>query len=84
MLTTHFKPTPEAVAGEPARRVRAILADPDLVVHISEAAPGHGLLNLDVFFEVCSKLAKTLAVIVEHLPADQARAAIAFVKRAAA
>ena len=27
VLTTHFQPTPEAVGGEPARRVRAVLAE---------------------------------------------------------
>jgi sugar phosphate isomerase/epimerase len=64
--------------------IKDVVADPDLVVHISEAPPGHGLLDLDVFFDVCSKLGKDTAVIVEHLPADQARAAIEFVKGAAA
>jgi sugar phosphate isomerase/epimerase len=63
--------------------IKDVVADPDLVVHISEAAPGHGVLDLDVFFEVCSKLGEDTAVIVEHLPADQARTAIAFVKGAA-
>ncbi len=27
VLTTHFQPTPEAVAGEPSRRVRQVLAE---------------------------------------------------------
>ena len=64
--------------------IKDVVADPDLVVHISEAAPGHGLLDLDVFFEICRQLGDDTAVIVEHLPADQARAAIAYVKEAAA
>jgi L-ribulose-5-phosphate 3-epimerase len=63
--------------------IKDVVADPDLVVHISEAAPGHGRLDLDVFFEVCAKLGENTAVIVEHLPADQARSAIAYVKQAA-
>jgi sugar phosphate isomerase/epimerase len=64
--------------------IKDVVANPDLVVHISEAPPGTGLLDLDVFFDVCSKLGSETAVIVEHLPADQARAAIAYVKDAAA
>jgi sugar phosphate isomerase/epimerase len=63
--------------------IKDVVADPDLVVHISEAAPGTGLLDLDAFFEVCSKLGEDTAVIVEHLPADRALAAIAYVKQAA-
>ena len=63
--------------------IKDVVADPNLVVHISEAAPGDGLLDLDVFFEICARLGENTAVIVEHLPADQARAAIAYVKAAA-
>jgi len=75
------------VLGEcytPSAHIKDVVADPDLVVHISEAPPGRGLLDLDVFFEVCAKLGDDASVIVEHLPADQARAAIAYVKDAAA
>ncbi len=63
--------------------IKDVQADPELVVHISEAPPGHGLLDLDAFFEVVSELGEDTAVIVEHLPADQALAAIAYVKQAA-
>ena len=45
--------------------------------------PGHGHLDLDAFFEVVTHLGEDTAVIVEHLPADQALAAIAYVKHAA-
>jgi hypothetical protein len=38
------------------------------------------LLDLDAFFEVVTNLGEDTAVIVEHLPADQALAAIGFVK----
>jgi sugar phosphate isomerase/epimerase len=62
--------------------IKDVVAGPDLVVHISEAAPGQGMLDLDVFFEVCTGLGEDTAVIVEHLPADQARSAITFVKHA--
>lgn len=63
--------------------IKDVRADPELVVHISEAPPGHGMLDLDVFFEVVSHLGEDAAVIVEHLPADQALAAIEYVKQAA-
>jgi sugar phosphate isomerase/epimerase len=64
--------------------IKDVRADPELVVHISEAPPGHGLLDLDSFFEVVRQLGEQTAVIVEHLPADQALMAIEYVKRAAA
>jgi sugar phosphate isomerase/epimerase len=60
--------------------IKDVVADPELVVHISEAPPGRGSLDLDAFFEVVTNLGEDTAVIVEHLPADQALAAIAFVK----
>ena len=41
------------------------------------------MLDFDAFFEVASHLGEDTAIIVEHLPADQALAAIAYVKRAA-
>ena len=63
--------------------IKDVVADPDLVVHISEAPPGEGMLDLDVFFDVCSRLGNDTAVIVEHLPPDQARTAIAYVRQAA-
>lgn len=63
--------------------IKDVVTDPDFVVHISEAAPGHGLLDLDAYFEVVAQLGEDTAVIVEHLPADQALAAIAYVKGAA-
>jgi sugar phosphate isomerase/epimerase len=62
--------------------IKDVVTDADFVVHISEAAPGHGHLDLDAFFEVVSQIGEDTAVIVEHLPADQATAAIAYVKQA--
>jgi sugar phosphate isomerase/epimerase len=63
--------------------IKDVRADPALVVHISEAPPGEGRLDLDAFFGVCRELGEDTAVIVEHLPADQARAAVGRVKQAA-
>jgi sugar phosphate isomerase/epimerase len=62
--------------------IKDVRADPQLVVHISEAPPGQGVLDLDAFFEVVGHLGENTAVIVEHLPAEQALAAIAYVKDA--
>ncbi len=63
--------------------IKDVRADAQLVVHISEAAPGQGLLNLNAFFEVVSHLGEDTAIIVEHLPADQALAGVKYVKQAA-
>jgi sugar phosphate isomerase/epimerase len=63
--------------------IKDVRADPEFVVHISEAPPGHGVLDLDAYFDVVAHLGEETAVIVEHLPADQALAAIAYVKQAA-
>ena len=63
--------------------IKDVVADADFVVHISEAAPGEGFLDLDAYFDVCTQLGEDTAVIVEHLPADKARAAIDYVKQAA-
>jgi len=63
--------------------LKDVVTDADFVVHISEAAPGQGHLDLDAYFDVVSQLGEDTAVIVEHLPADQALAAIAYVKHAA-
>ncbi len=63
--------------------IKDVVTDADFVVHISEAAPGHGYLDLDAYFEVVSQLGEDTAVIVEHLPADQALEAITYVKQAA-
>jgi sugar phosphate isomerase/epimerase len=63
--------------------IKDVRADPEFVVHISEAPPGQGLLDLDAYFEVVAHLGEDTALIVEHLPADQAVAAIAYVKQAA-
>jgi sugar phosphate isomerase/epimerase len=63
--------------------IKDVRTDPEFVVHISEAPPGQGVLDLDVYFEVVSHLGEDTALIVEHLPADQAVAAIAYVKQAA-
>jgi sugar phosphate isomerase/epimerase len=62
--------------------IKDVRADPELVVHISEAPPGQGRLDLDAFFEVVAHLGEDTAVIVEHLPPEQALEAIAYVKQA--
>jgi sugar phosphate isomerase/epimerase len=60
--------------------IKDVRPDAELVVHVSEAPPGQGALDLDVFFEVCQRLGDRAALIVEHLPRDEALAAIGYVK----
>jgi sugar phosphate isomerase/epimerase len=80
----HMWDTLGAACYARSAHIKDVRADPELVVHISEAPPGHGMLDLDVFFEVVCHLGEDAAVIVEHLPADQALEAIKYVKQAAA
>jgi sugar phosphate isomerase/epimerase len=63
--------------------IKDVRPDPEFVVHISEAPPGEGVLDLDAFFEVVCQIGEGTAVIVEHLPADRAVSAIEYVKREA-
>ena len=63
--------------------IKDVRVDPELVVHVSEAPPGTGLLDLDAFFAVCRQLGEDTTVIVEHLPPDQARATLRVVRTAA-
>ena len=60
--------------------IKDVVADPELVVHISEAAPGDGELDLEAYFEVVRQIGEDTAVIVEHLPADRALIAIDYVR----
>jgi sugar phosphate isomerase/epimerase len=64
----------------PSAHVKDVRPDAELVVHISEAPPGQGALDLDVFFDVCQRLGEGAALIVEHLPRSEALAAISYVK----
>ncbi len=68
----------------PSAHFKDVGVRPELVVHIDEMAPGEGILDLDTFFAVCRELGDGAAIVVEHLPADQARAALAFTRRRAA
>ena len=61
--------------------IKDVVADPELVVHISEAAPGDGELDLDAYFDVVRQIGEDTAVIVEHLPADRALIAIDYVRK---
>jgi sugar phosphate isomerase/epimerase len=63
--------------------IKDVRADAELVVHISEAPPGQGMLDMDSFFDVVRHLGEDTAVIVEHLPAEQALATLQYVKDAA-
>lgn len=68
----------------PSAHVKDVVAQPELVLHISEAPPGQGVLDYGAFFAVARGLGEGAALIVEHLPADQVEAALAFVRAEAA
>lgn len=52
-------------------------------LQLAEAAPGQGHVDYDAFFAVCRELGPDTAVVVEHLPAQDAVAALEFMTRAA-
>ena len=49
-----------------------------------EVPPGEGILDLDAYVAVVRSLGPDVAVIVEHLPAEQVRRALAVTREAAA
>ena len=79
------------------RRIRGVIGDrctasahikdvritTDLVVHIVEAAPGHGCLDYPAYFEAVSTLPDGAPLIIEHLRVDQLDQALDFVRRTA-
>ncbi len=68
----------------PTIHVKDVIVQQDLVVHITEAPPGQGIMDFEALFTVCRNFGEGAAVIVEHLPVEQAVPALAFVKAAAA
>jgi sugar phosphate isomerase/epimerase len=65
--------------------IKDVLIEPDLVLHIAEAVPGTGLLDLPAALETCRRfLPAPATLIVEHLGPADAAAAIAHVVRTAA
>jgi sugar phosphate isomerase/epimerase len=62
----------------PSAHLKDVLPLPHLVLHLAEVAPGKGVLDMTVFFEVCRNLGAGAGVIVEHLPADEVDDAIRF------
>ena len=67
----------------PSAHIKDITALPELVLHLTEAPPGEGLLDYAAFFEVCRTLGDGTMLIIEHLAAEQVDTALAFVKEAA-
>jgi sugar phosphate isomerase/epimerase len=69
----------------PTAHIKDVVLEADLVLHIAEARPGAGLLDLQSVLDTCRRfLPEPATLIVEHLgPADAAEA-IAYVKGAAA
>jgi sugar phosphate isomerase/epimerase len=67
----------------PCAHIKDIAAQPELVLHLAEAPPGTGLLDYTAVFEVCRQLGENTALVVEHLPAAQVPAALAFIRQIA-
>jgi sugar phosphate isomerase/epimerase len=65
--------------------IKDVLIEADLVLHIAEAVPGTGLLDLSATLDTCRRfLPEPATLIVEHLGPDDAAIAIPHVVRAAA
>ncbi len=86
---------PSAFAsGDAMRRMRELLGEhyvkaahlKDIVVgdspllHLSEASPGTGLLDIAEFLRTCRMLGEGAAVVIEHMPRDDAVTAIDYLK----
>lgn len=83
--TSAMKRMWEAVGPYYARsaHVKDVRAEPELVLHLTEVAPGLGELDLTTFFSICRRLGDGVAIIVEHLPAAEAAEALRRVARLA-
>lgn len=49
-------------------------------LHLSEAAPGEGVLDFEAFLAICATFGEGAAVVVEHLPAEPAIAALGYLR----
>lgn len=63
--------------------VKDVIVGPDPVLHVSEAVPGEGVLDLAAFFDVCRAMGDDTAVVVEHLPRAQAMTAVQRIRESA-
>lgn len=68
----------------PCAHLKDVVVTNDMPLHLAEAAPGEGLLDMEAFFEVCLGLGARTPVVIEHLPSDRADKAIKFVRQQAA
>jgi sugar phosphate isomerase/epimerase len=60
----------------PSAHIKDIVVEPELVLHLSETAPGTGIMDLAAVLQSCTQLPDSSAVIIEHLDQDAARGAI--------
>lgn len=63
--------------------VKDVQVGVDLACHISEAAPGEGLLDFGGLFAAVARLGQPTSLLVEHLGADQAAIAFQYVRKQA-
>jgi sugar phosphate isomerase/epimerase len=69
----------------PAAHIKDVVLQADLVLHISEAVPGEGLLDLPSVLGTCSRLLpRPATLVVEHAGPGEVARAIAHVRRVAA
>jgi sugar phosphate isomerase/epimerase len=64
----------------PSCHIKDVVISDQLVCHISEAAPGEGLLDLQGFFSAAASLPGPTALIVEHLAPENSAAGVRFVR----
>jgi sugar phosphate isomerase/epimerase len=60
----------------PSAHAKDIRPLPELVLHLTEVAPGEGFVDWAAYFEVCRGLGDGAALIVEHLHGDAVEPAI--------
>lgn len=64
--------------------IKDVVVRTPLVCHIDEVVPGHGWLDFGALFDALREHGTTRRLIVEHLPAEQTREAVAWVRAKAA
>ena len=68
----------------PCVHVKDVSVGTGLVVHIDEAPPGEGLLDMDALLAICAELPDGTSLVVEHLPAELAVPALQWLRERAA
>lgn len=67
----------------PSAHIKDVVVEAELVLHIAEVPPGDGVLDLAAVLTACRELPESSALIVEHLSAEAAPAALRVVSELA-